>query len=259
MTNFLYLVVLGIIQGVTEWLPISSEAQTMVFMTGIMDIPPQTALSYAIFLHFGTLCAVLVKYWDEYLVVFRNLSFDHPLTRILIITTISTAITAVPLYLVLKYYILELPLMNVNLLIGVLLILTGIMLKLAHQVGKRSIETFQDRDSFILGLLQGLAILPGISRSGITLVTLLARKFDDELALKISFLISAPVVLGAILLDFGDISQIPFSDALVVTLFAFIAGFLTISVLLQFARRVTMWIFAVVLGAITIALSLIFV
>lgn len=259
MIYFLYLAILGLIQGVTEWLPISSEAQTMVFMINFMQISPKEALSYAIFLHLGTLCAVLLRFQDKYREILNNLSFEYPLTRILVIATIGSAITAVPLYLILKYYILELPLVNVNILIGVLLIITGVLLKIARQTGGKQLVDIQDRDSILLGLLQGLAILPGISRSGITLVTLLGRKVNQELALQISFLISAPVVLGAILLDIQDISHIPLVNAGIVTLFAFIAGFLTISVLLKFAQKVSMWMFALALGILTIVLSFVFI
>ncbi len=258
MIQFFYLAILGIIQGVTEWLPISSEAQTMVFMINFMDISPSDALSYAIFLHLGTLCAVLLVFQEKYREILNHLSFDYQLTRIIVITTIATAITAVPLYLVLKYYVLELPLGNVNIIIGVLLVITGILLKVAHQRGERQQEDIGDKDSILLGLLQGLAILPGISRSGITLVTLLGRKVHQETALELSFLVSAPVVLGAILIDFQDISRIPLVNAGIVTLFAFLAGIFTISILLKFAQKVTMWIFAVVLGLLTIFLSLAF-
>ena len=252
-----YLVILGIIQGVAEWLPISSQAQTMFFMMDIMKVPFQTALTYAIFLHAGTLLAVVVRYWNQFLDILKKFDFEDKLTRTIVFATIATAITAVPLFLILKYYILELPALFVNAIIGVLLIVTGVLLKIIKPNGAKGLENLEDTDSIVVGLAQGFSILPGISRSGVTLVTLIARNIGPELALTLSFMLSAPAVLGAILIDFDDISKIPVFNAVVLTASAFVVGYFTMNILLKYAQMVKLWVFAIVLGVLVLSVAII--
>jgi diguanylate cyclase (GGDEF)-like protein len=88
-------VIVGSIQGLAEWLPISSEAQTMLYMINVLGIEPRMALSYAIFLHTGTMLAVVVAFRREFAMVLRNLNLRYPLTRYLVIATLATALTGV--------------------------------------------------------------------------------------------------------------------------------------------------------------------
>lgn len=88
--------VLGILQGVTEWLPISSEGQTMLAMIAWLGISPSNALSYSIFLHLGTMAAVLLRFRREFL---GMIEADSKLRRIVLVSTLCTCFTGVPLYL----------------------------------------------------------------------------------------------------------------------------------------------------------------
>jgi undecaprenyl-diphosphatase len=249
-------VVLGIIQGTSEWLPISSEAQTMLYMLNHLGLEPQTALSYAFFLHIGTALAVLVRFRTAVYDVLTHLSLQHKLTRVLLIATIATAFTALPLYLLLKGALLTLEAVAINTIIGLLLIATGIMLKSSQTESIKDVQQISDRDSLIVGIAQGFAILPGVSRSGVTLSALLAAKIEQETALSISFLLSIPAVFGIILLDFEGISQIEVTTAAILLLTSFSAGYLTMDLLLRFARRITFWIFCIIVGLILVVLGL---
>jgi undecaprenyl-diphosphatase len=137
-----------------------------------------------------------------------------------------------------------------------LLIATGIMLKSSQTESIKDVQQISDRDSLIVGIAQGFAILPGVSRSGVTLSALLAAKIEQETALSISFLLSIPAVFGIILLDFEGISQIEVTTAAILLLTSFSAGYLTMDLLLRFARRITFWIFCIIVGLILVVLGL---
>lgn len=250
--NGLEAVILGTIQGLVEWLPISSEAQTMLYMINFLGIQPQEALSYAIFLHLGTMCAVIIAFHRVFVRLLNHITLKDPLFRILALATLCTAVTGIPLYLLLKTFLLAFTGVIVNLFIGVMLILTGIVLKVRGNAGTRECREVRDTDSVIAGLAQGFAIVPGISRSGMTYATLLGRKIEQGTALKISFLISVPAVLGAIIIDARSIVAIPVQTAFLLVASSLVVGYLSMKILLQIAARVSFWIFCLALGAITI-------
>ena len=117
--NLIQSILLGLIQGIAEWLPISSEGQTMLFMIEFLNISAKEALSLAIFLHLGTMLAVMLRFRTEFIEMLTPKS--HPvLLKIIVISTLSTGITAIPLFFIIKSF-------NqgdaVMLLIGIMLIL----------------------------------------------------------------------------------------------------------------------------------------
>ena len=253
--NGLEAALLGSLQGLVEWLPLSSKAQTMLYMINVLAIAPEMALSYAIFLHLGTMFAAVITFRREYLGILRNLNTGFPLTRILLVSTACTALVAVPLYFLLKAVLLTTGGTLVSLLIGLMLVLTGIVLKVSGKSGLRVFDQVRDRDMVVLGLAQGVAMIPGISRSGITVATLLAERFEQETALKISFLISVPAILGVLALDSPSIIAIPLETALILVLSAFAVGYLSMNALLRYSGRLPFWVFCLGLGIITIAYS----
>ena len=251
--ELIHALVLGALQGVFEWLPISSEGQTMLAMIGFFHLSPQNAFSVAIFLHIGTCLAVLLKFRSEFIGILRNL--DSKLSRILVVSTCSTAITAVPLFLFLKKSFTGSD--ATALLIGFLLILTGILFKVSKRNGAKDIEDITFRDMVTVGLVQGFAILPGVSRSGTTISVLLLSNVRQEVSLFISFLMSVPVVLGSVFLDLPSItstSTISVQAALIMILTSMVIGYLTMDMLLRVASKVNFSMFCVLLGVITIIL-----
>jgi undecaprenyl-diphosphatase len=244
---------LGVLQGITEWLPISSEGQSMLIMLQFMQIDPETALSVAVFLHIGTMLAVLLRLRGDFLSL---LNPDSKLLKILIVATLSTGITALPLLLFIKNLFETGE--SATVLIGVMLILTGIMLGVQRRAGNsyRTLDEITTRDMVFAGLAQGFSILPGISRSGTTLTILLMLGIKQELALKLSFLMSVPAVLGAaVLFDMWKGTVIALPDATIMVLSSLIVGYATMSLLLRFASKVNFALFCVSLGGLTLLLS----
>ena len=243
--------ILSIVQGIAEWLPISSEGISVYILIKFFNSNPSQALSYAIFLHFGTMLAVIAKFREDFA---KILSLkDKKLVKLLLITSIFTAITAIPLFYLITSFKSGL---EVTIFIGLMLIVTGIILRLPKS-GYRDFESMSIVDMALLGLFQGFAVLPGISRSGTTISFLLLRKINKEDALKISFLISVPAVLGALAIDFlSNSHDIQIEVGLIVVTTTFFVGYLTMDLLLKFARVVDFSKFCISLGLITIILTL---
>ncbi|MCL7414224.1 MAG: undecaprenyl-diphosphate phosphatase [ANME-2 cluster archaeon] len=244
-------IVLGIIQGIFEWLPISSEGQSMLILLNAFHMNVEEALSFAIFMHLGTSFAVMIKFWKEFRSILSGK--DHKLTSIIVISTVCTGLTGLPLYFILKNTFTGG--ITATLLIGILLVLTGIILGLNKGKGHKTMDSVTRFDMIILGLVQGFAILPGISRSGVTLTTLLLRNVEQKTALVISFLISVPVVLGAVALDAGMIFTIDPLQGLALFLSSLLIGYLMMDFLMRFAERVDFSLFCISLGGLTIILA----
>jgi len=252
MMDAIQAVLLGVLQGITEWIPISSEGQTMLVMMKWLAIPPAKALSYSIFLHIGTMAAVLIRFRREFLDALKNI--NSQMTRILIVSTFCTGITGIPLYFLFKESFTGGR--EATLLIGGLLILTGLLLRFKGS-GSRSIEDMKTTDMVLLGLVQGFSILPGVSRSGTTLTLLLMRNIRQDVALFISFMISVPAVLGAIVLD-HSIAALPLESIALAILASFVIGYLSMDLLIRFAEKVNFSMFCIAMGLVTLVLSSLF-
>jgi undecaprenyl-diphosphatase len=246
--DLLSAVFLGILQGVTEWLPVSSEGQTMLSMIGWMGISPGDALSYSIFLHLGTMSAVLIRFRREFLGMIR--SIDSTMTRTLLVSSFCTGITGLPLYILLKDSFTGGR--EATVLIGAMLIATGLLLRMRGS-GSRGIEDMTLADMAMLGLAQGFSILPGVSRSGTTLAVLLMRNLDQSSALTISFLISVPAVMGAAVLD-HSLPALPIGVAASMFAASLAVGYLTMDLLIAFSKRVDFSRFCITLGLLTLAI-----
>ncbi len=173
--EFIFSLILGAIQGVTEWLPISSSAQTFLAMVSILKMKPEYALSMAFFLHGGSLLAVIIYFRRELfgiLKAFRSkewLSFkfstkNSSLASFLFFSTISTAIFGLPVYVFLREALVDYA-TKANLIVGVFLVVTGLILHISrNEISGRKAESSSIKDMFIVGAAQGIAVLPGISR-----------------------------------------------------------------------------------------------
>ena len=266
-------IILAILQGLFEWLPISSSGQVMIVSINFFGIPPEKAFSLSIWMHLGTAIAVLVKLRKDYIQIIKSVipwkfkvdEDDIKKRNWLIYATIGTAITAIPLYLLFKFVIIEgfdaTQGDVLTLVISGLLIVTGIvLLTYKRKFGKKNIKTVSDRelirDSSISGLIQGIAILPGISRSGFTVSTILFEKYDQDQSLKLSFLMSVPVVLASIGMDiiFGEGSvfgTIDIFTILIITAVSFIVGYLSMELLLKIAQKINFSYFCILYGVLS--------
>ncbi|MCK4895276.1 MAG: hypothetical protein KAS47_00595, partial [Candidatus Heimdallarchaeota archaeon] len=190
MIDILAAVLMAVFQGIIEWLPISSEGQLSLLFVTIYQMDQVTAVTLALLLHLGTMMAV-IWYFRDYL---KEITKPRSqILKIMILSTLGTAITAVPLVLLFKssWILLTenliLPADFIfTLLIGILLIITGLVLSKQPEQGARELPSLTSNEAFILGLTQGIAALPGISRSGMTITLLLLIGLTHRDALKTS-------------------------------------------------------------------------
>ena len=271
-------IIIAILQGLFEWLPISSSGQVMIVAVNFFGIPPEEAYSLSIWLHLGTMFAVLLKFKKDYIRIvksflpmkFNVIETDIKKRNWLIVGTIGTAITALPLYFIFKFIIVgESTAIHgdlLTLIIAGMLIITGIILLLIKKkFGVKTIESVEKqnviKDSFIIGLIQGVAVLPGISRSAITVSTTLIENYEQDSALRLSFLMSVPVVIASIAVDiiFGEGSVFRILDPItiiIITLSSFIVGYASIEILLKIAKRIQFGYFCLLYGIIAYAIIL---
>lgn len=206
-------IILGLVQGLAEFLPISSSGH-LAALQYIFGIDGSNVLTFTVMLHFGTLVAIFVVYWKDIVDLVKELfatikdictgqgvQVNKNDTRKLGFMIITASVPTAIIGLLLNDFFESLyAKMTV---IGVCLIITGCGLFFAERYGggKRTIKDMNFRNAFFIGLCQSVAIMPGISRSGATMIGGLACKFDRAFAVRYAFLISIPSVLGAFLLE----------------------------------------------------------
>ncbi len=216
---------LGIVQGLTEFLPVSSSGHLVVAQK-ILGIH-SNELAVSVVLHLGTLLAIIIFFRRDILNLLRN----PKLLGLAFVVVIITGIIGV-----LGKDFFERLFSSVK-AVGVAWIFTGLILISTKKFIRLDREKLELKDALVLGLTQSLAIVPGISRSGITISTLFSRKIERKLAFTFSFLVSIPVILGAALLEARKIESAFHAD--VINLMAgFIFSFLTGILALVILKRV---------------------
>ncbi len=258
--------ILGVVQGVAEWLPVSSEG--FIFLTKIYFFSGDNfsnLIRLALFLHLGTFLAALVYFWSDVKNIVRSIFYYKQssgkdkklLTFLLGATTISGVVGIVLIKISEKVLNFNSGVGGViTVLIGVLLLITAGLQFKKREGGQKDIRELSYVDTVMLGVTQGFAVLPGLSRSGLTVATLLLRRFNDEISLRLSFLMSLPVVLVAnIVLNFNLFKTLQIELLLSLTA-SFIFGLLTIHGLLAFAKKVNFGLFILFFGLLMILAGL---
>lgn len=191
--------ILGIIQGLTEFLPISSTGH--LYLGRKLFHLQEAGLMLDTMLHLGTLVAILIFYRAEFIKILKK-PFSK-LTFLLIVGTIPAAVIGI----LFKDYFEEISKTGVT--IGWEFLITGVFLWLADSIknGHKKMDDISYADSFIIGVFQSVAIFPAISRSGMTIVAALWRKLDRETAAYFSFLLSTPAIAGAVVLQSLDLFE----------------------------------------------------
>lgn len=251
-------IILGTIQGITEWLPISSEGAIIFVKVNIFHSTDsiKTLVRYALILHLGTFLAALLYFRKDVLKLIKATIFlkkaeaetKNILKFLLLATFTSGAIGGILFNTIITT---DIPGKILTLSIGVLLLLTAFLqFKSKKQEKLKTLNSLMLKDGLILGLTQGFSVLPGFSRSGSTISVLLMRKFNDEVALRLSFLMSLPIVLaGNIVLNFKNFA---FSLRMLWALLAsFVFGILTIKFLLKLSRKVNFAYFVLIFASLT--------
>ncbi|PXV95761.1 undecaprenyl-diphosphatase [Lachnotalea glycerini] len=269
-------ILMGIIQGITEFLPISSSGHLAIFKE-LFKVNLETGILFDILLHLGTLVAVFIVYFKDikkliiegfcilgdciinlriffynkirkeempYRLVIRN-SY-RKFVMLVIVSTVPTAIIG--------YAAKDLVEAVSEILIvpGVCLIITSILLFIAdkYNEGTKTPKYVSYNNAFIIGICQGIATLPGISRSGTTITACLVSGFDRKFAVKYSFIMSIPAILGAAVLELKDVGKMTFTAGEIINysigaIVAAVVGYISIKIMLVVVRNKKFKIFAI--------------
>ncbi|MDI6785831.1 MAG: undecaprenyl-diphosphatase UppP [bacterium] len=254
--------ILGLVQGLTEFLPVSSSGH-LVLMQHYLNFP-LPPLMFDIMLHFGTLLAVVYVFKKDILVIsksaleyFKHKSITNNNVWFLLMIIVGTIPTGL-IGIFFKPYFESL--FTSVLSVSFALIGTAFILMLAELLGRKAKnERISIVNAILIGIMQGVAIIPGISRSGATISMGIMQGINREVAAKYSFLLSIPAVLGAIVLEFNSVNLNILTNNwqiyLLGTLMAIISGILAIKTLLWVLRKYNLYIFSaycVILGSLVI-------
>lgn len=214
--TYIQAVILGLAQGLSEFLPISSSGH-LALLQYFFGINTDNVLPFAVLLHFGTLVSVFIVYWKDIVDLIKELGAvikdiftgkglrinANPTRRLgfmIIVATIPTAVIGLLFNDLFNAMYLSL------VAIGTGLLVTGTILVIAERMGRnnKSVKEMKFRHAVFVGLMQGVAICPGVSRSGSTLFGGLISGLNREFAVKFAFLISIPSILGSVILEAPD-------------------------------------------------------
>ncbi len=275
MLNIISAIILGAVQGISEFLPISSSAH-LVLVPHILGV--ETGLAFDTILHLGTLIAIFSFFWKDIINLIKGFILslidlsegkelfiselkkvpEKRLSWLLIIATIPTGLMG----LLLKDAVETI--FRGTVFVGIFLIITGIILYLSERrpSGDITAKNMSFKDALIIGICQGFAVLPGISRSGSTIASGLFLGLNREYAARYSFLLCIPAVLGAGLIQAKDIVTLDASISVLVVGFisSVVFGYLSIKLLLKIIEGWSLDVFAYycwIIGIITTILSII--
>lgn len=246
--NILYSIILGLVQGAAEFLPISSSAH-LIIVPWLFHFP-DPGLSFDVALHFGTLVAVVLYFWRDWVKIFTlavspraQLSDRELSSRTLYFLILATIPGVLAGYFFESY---AESVFRSPILIAITLGVVGLVLYLAdkYHCHWKKMKEISWSDSLIIGLSQAVAIVPGVSRSGATITMGLWRGLSRQSAARFSFLLSTPIIFGAAVKQFPDFlaGGISFSAGIGM-LAAAASGYLAIKYLLKFVEQASYAIF----------------
>lgn len=209
--NAIQALILGVVQGLTEFLPVSSSGHLTLVQTLFGLSTESDNMLFNVLLHFGTLLSVIVAFWSDIreLIVefFRWIGAgfkvqDQPYRRFIIMLLLSV----VPMFAILPIKGTIESAFQSPLLVGCMLLVTAAILYLSEKFpkGHKDEKNARYLDGFLVGVFQCFAVLPGLSRSGTTMIAGLSRGFSRDFAVRFAFIMSLPVILGANILEVGE-------------------------------------------------------
>ena len=249
-------IILGIVQGVGEFLPISSSAHLILvrFLFNMQALDPAFEKAFDVALHFGTLIAVIFVFYKDWLSLFNGAiqkvtkkkdSFEAKMFGYIVLATIPGAL--VGLFLV---DIIDSVVRGNVLIIAILLALMGVFIYIGdkwaevHYKNQTGYKDLTLRQTFLIGMSQALAIIPGFSRSGTTILAARLMGVSREGAAKFTFLLSTPIIFGAAIVKVGDL-MVNFDVSIIVgVVTSAIVGILSIKFLLRYIKNNDFAIFA---------------
>ena len=263
--NEFYAILLGLVQGISEWLPISSKTQILFASTLLFSLPLAVAYAFGLFMEIGSVGSALVYFRRD----IRSLLSDRRLVVYLLVVTVATGLVGAPLYYLTDKVLSTSP-YNIGIpmiLLGLVLIGIGFYIRYSRTKTRVVIglEEMKLRNYIVIGIAQGIAALPGVSRSGMTVSTMLLMGVKPEQAFRLSYLAYIPASLGAffvtLLLSRSQVDtaiQVVEPTGILIAIAASaLIGIVVISYLLKFAKKSRIYMIDFVLGAIALVLGII--
>jgi len=232
---------LGLLQGFTEFLPVSSSGHLVIFqqLFGIS----QQGITFEVLVHFGTMLSIITVFWGDLVALFKGLAKSREQKKLLFLLLIGTIVTGVVGTVLGSFLkgLFEEPVVT-----SLMLLITGFIVHIIAKISKspqgKNVKEMSLWDGIVVGFFQGAAIIPGISRSGSTILASLFQGLKRQTAIKYSFLLALPAIAGATFLEGIEIfhmEELPayFSLYVLAAVLAFLSGILAIKVFIKFLNE----------------------
>lgn len=256
--------ILGLVQGLAEFLPISSSGH-LILARAVMGISDEVASTGAfmmldVLLHAGTLLAVLVVFWKDWWAILKN-PFKSKTLLLLFIASLPALLAVVLLGDIIDSFF-------TGWFLGVSFLITAVFMLIAERASQRAAkwaEHPEGKHAVVMGLMQAVALLPGVSRSGSTLMGGVSSGLNRKSAAKFSFMMSAPAILGSLVfegkeaIEQGYLQQLALMPTIVGVVIAAVSGYLAIRFMLRLINKVSLNWFALymaLLGLVILLLQL---
>ena len=252
--GYIEAIILGLVQGLSEFLPISSSGH-LALLENLFEIHEDSVLFFAVLLHIGTLVSIFIVYHEDIYALIKELFLlfkdlftgkglrieERPIRKLgimIIVSSIPTAIMGLLFSNIIDRIFGSL------IVVSICWIITGFILLFSEKIknNNKEIEGMKYRNAFFVGICQGIAIMPGISRSGSTIVGSLVTGLKREFAVEFAFLISIPAILGSAILEFpkaieAGIDPSTIGPMIVGFLVAAVSGYFAITTMIRIVSK----------------------
>ncbi|WP_349681951.1 undecaprenyl-diphosphate phosphatase [Caldivirga sp. UBA161] len=260
-------IILGIVQGISEWLPVSSKTQIMITSIYALHLSFNQAYALGLFLEAGTVLAALIYFRRDVWgilksLVLRGSRYDYMMLKYVVVITILTGLIGVPLYLTIADSIKGIGIGLPMIALGLILIADSILITFSRlrYMPRKSLSDLRMWEVAVIGVVQGIAALPGVSRSGVTVSAMLLLGLNPEDSFKLSFISMIPAAIGASIVPvlftkhlfntlIADINTYTIITAIVIAALISIA---LIDALIKFARSRHIAALTALLGALAV-------
>jgi undecaprenyl-diphosphatase len=264
-------ILIGVVQGISEWLPISSKTQILIISTYLLNLNFSQAYALGLFMEGGTFIAALIYFRKEVYQTLLSLvgkggKEGRLLLKYLVVVTVVTAIVAIPIYKFISS--INGPVIGVPMIVlGILLIVDGVLIKISKnkQSAKKELANLSIMDFVLIGIAQGISALPGVSRSGTTVSAMLFLNIKPEEAFRLSFfaLILSSIGATAVTVIFSKpqlnsvFAVFPITDLIIAAIVSIGISLVLIRALITSAKSSKITNLVFLLGAIAIIAGII--